>query len=168
MTEVASLLPEHVHLEFDGRYAAMLSHEPKNYALKPYSGPIVLRGVAFRSRRAEPFGEAFLRLAIERLLSGDLLGVRRAYVDCVAALRKRALPTLQLSALTRLTKGPAEYLAVRERRREHAYEALLTSGRTHWSICGPNVRARSTRPWPKWATSGGSVSSSRIGAWRRA
>src|SRR6185369_3069708 len=59
VAEVAALLPPLVKLEFDGRYAAMLSHEPKNYALKPYSGPLVLRGVAFRSSRAEPFGSVF-------------------------------------------------------------------------------------------------------------
>jgi DNA polymerase I len=33
VSDVASLLPDLVQLEFDGRYAAMLSHEPKNYAL---------------------------------------------------------------------------------------------------------------------------------------
>ena len=33
VAEVAALLPPLVQLEFDGRYAAMLSHEPKNYAL---------------------------------------------------------------------------------------------------------------------------------------
>jgi len=64
---VAHLLPPLVQLEFDGRYAAMLSHEPKNYALLDYDGRLLLRGVAFRSSRAEPFGEAFLRRAIERI-----------------------------------------------------------------------------------------------------
>jgi DNA polymerase, archaea type len=34
--EVGALLPAQVRLEFDGRYAAMLSHEPKNYALLGY------------------------------------------------------------------------------------------------------------------------------------
>ena len=33
VAEVAALLPPLVQLEFEGRYAAMLSHEPKNYAL---------------------------------------------------------------------------------------------------------------------------------------
>jgi DNA polymerase elongation subunit (family B) len=139
VAEVAALLPEHVHLEFDGRYAAMLSHEPKNYALKPYSGSIVLRGVAFRSRRAERFGETFLRRAIERLLSGDIPGVRQIYVESVLALRRRAVPTAELTALSRLTKTPAEYLALRERRRELSYEALLLSGRNDWAI-GERVR----------------------------
>ncbi|HEY6553132.1 MAG TPA: ribonuclease H-like domain-containing protein, partial [Vicinamibacteria bacterium] len=49
VTEVGALLPPLVQLEFEGRYASMLSHEPKNYALLGYDGRLVLRGVAFRS-----------------------------------------------------------------------------------------------------------------------
>src|ERR1700693_3209869 len=41
--EVASLLPPLVQLEFEGRYAAMLSHEPENYALLGYEGSLLLR-----------------------------------------------------------------------------------------------------------------------------
>ncbi|HMA91881.1 MAG TPA: DNA polymerase domain-containing protein, partial [Polyangiaceae bacterium] len=134
VSEVAALLPELVHLEFEGRYAAMLSHEPKNYALKPYQGPVLLRGVAFRSRRAEPFGEAFLGRAIDALLSGDVPGVRRAYVESVISLRARAVPTSQLTVLARLTKSPDQYLASRKQRRESVYEALVLSGRGHWEV----------------------------------
>jgi hypothetical protein len=65
VTEVAALLPPLVRLEFEGRYAAMLSHEAKNYALLGYDGRLSLKGVAFRSSRAEPFGEAFLRGVID-------------------------------------------------------------------------------------------------------
>jgi DNA polymerase, archaea type len=133
VADVASLLPPLVKLEFDGRYAAMLSHEPKNYALKPYSGPLLLRGVAFRSSRAEPFGEDFLRRAISCLLSGDLVGVREAYVSTTFALRRRTLTTFDVSARVRLTKTPAEYLATRARRRELSYEALLDNGHTDWA-----------------------------------
>jgi hypothetical protein len=39
----------------------------------------------------------------------------------------------------RLTKTPAEYLAVRESRRELPYEAMLASGQTRWSV-GDRVR----------------------------
>jgi DNA polymerase elongation subunit (family B) len=139
VAEVAALLPRLVHLEYDGRYAAMLSHEPKNYALVGYDGTLVLRGVAFRSSRAEPFGEAFLRRAIVRLLAGDLCGVREAYVETVDGLRRRLLPTRAVSARVRLTKTPAEYLETRESRRELAYDALLASGRRTWSR-GERVR----------------------------
>ena len=130
--EVAVLLPPLVQLEFEGRYAAMLSHEPKNYALLGYDGRLLLRGVAFRSSRAEPFGEAFLRRALERLLAGDVPGVREAYLATAAALRTRSLGTQAVSSRVRLTKTPEQYEVSRASRRELAYEALLASGRSGW------------------------------------
>ncbi|HVK86768.1 MAG TPA: DNA polymerase domain-containing protein [Kofleriaceae bacterium] len=144
VAEVAALLPPRVKLELEGRYAAMLSHEPKNYALLGYDGSLVLRGVAFRSSRAEPFGEAFLREALARLFVGDAAGVRQAYLATVSALRRRALSTYDVSSRVRLSKPPSEYLATREARRELAYEALLASGRTTWSV-GERVRVYRTR-----------------------
>lgn len=132
--EVAALLPPLVRLEFDGRYAAMLSHEPKNYALLGYDGALHLRGVAFRSSRSEPYGERFLREASGRLLAGDVAGTREAYRRMVAAVRARALPTADVAMRVRLTKGPAQYLATRARRRELPYEAVLTHGRSTWTL----------------------------------
>jgi len=145
VSEVAALLPPLVKLEFDGRYAAMLSHEPKNYALKYYSGKLVLRGVAFRSSRAEPFGEEFLRRAIGHLLAGDVQSVRQEYVRTVLALRRREVTTFDVSARVRLTKTPAEYRATRGMRRELTYEALLQNGRDQWAR-GERIRVyRATR-----------------------
>jgi DNA polymerase elongation subunit (family B) len=139
VSEIAALLPQHVHLEFDGRYAAMLSHEPKNYALLSHSGAVQLRGVAFRSSRLEAYGTAFLRDALGALLRGDVPAVRRAYVDAVMAVRRRALATADVTTRARLTKTPEQYLASRGQRRELTYEALLTSGRTQWRV-GDKVR----------------------------
>jgi DNA polymerase elongation subunit (family B) len=144
VAEVAKLLPGLVQLEFEGRYAAMLSHEPKNYALLAYDGALTLRGVAFRSSRAEPFGEAFLRRAVSRLLVGDVAGVRDAYLVTANALRSRALSLRDVSSRVRLTKTPERYSASRESRRELAYEALLAEGRTTWSV-GERVRVYRTR-----------------------
>jgi DNA polymerase elongation subunit (family B) len=144
VAEVAALLPALVQLEFEGRYAAMLSHEPKNYALLGYEGSLVLRGVAFRSSRAEPFGEAFLRRAIRALLTGDVSGVREAYVATLDALRRRELPAFAVSSQVRLTKSPPEYRATRETRRELAYEAMLAGGRERWSV-GDRVRVYRTK-----------------------
>ena len=144
VAEVASLLPPLVQLEFEGRYAAMLSHEPKNYALLGYDGTLLLRGVAFRSSRAEPFGESFLRHAIERLLGGDVPGVREVYLATVDALRRRELPTIKVASRVRLTKSPERYLATRESRRELPYEALLASGRDAWHV-GDKVRVYRTK-----------------------
>ncbi len=141
--EVAALLPPLVQLEFEGRYAAMLSHEPKNYALLTYDGRLLLRGVAFRSSRAEPFANDFLARAVEALLRGDVDGVRAEYVETVRKLRERAYSTFEVSSRVRLTKSPAQYLAVRDKRRELTYEALLASGRTSWST-GERVRVYRT------------------------
>ena len=144
VSEVAALLPPLVQLEFEGRYAAMLSHEPKNYALLTYDDTLILRGVAFRSSRAEPYGEAFLRRAVRRVLEGDVSGVRAAYLETVAALRHRELATYEVSSRVRLTKTREQYLEVRETRRELTYEAMLASGRKSWSL-GDRVRVYRTR-----------------------
>ena len=143
VAEVAALMPPLVQLELEGRYAAMLSHEPKNYALLGYDGSLLLRGVAFRSSRAEPFGESFLRHALHRLLVGDVPGVRAIYLATVDALRRREIPTLKVAARVRLTKTPARYLETRESRRELPYEAMLASGRPRWHV-GDKIRVYRT------------------------
>ena len=148
VAEVDALLPSLVRLEFDGRYAAMLSHEPKNYALLTYDSKLLLRGVAFRSSRAEPFGEKFLRQAVELLLTGDVAGVRDVYLGTLLSLRGRGFSTYEVSSKVRLTKSPAQYAGTRETRRELSYEAMLASGRVTWSI-GDRVRV--------YRASGGSV-----------
>src|SRR5947209_3773596 len=122
----------------------MLSHEPKNYALLTYDGALLLRGVAFRSSRAEPFGEAFLRRALDRLLAGDVAGVRETYLETLAALRRRELPAFDVSSAVRMTKTPEQYRALRDTRRELSYEAMLASGRTHW-FPGDRVRVYRTQ-----------------------
>ncbi|MEO7085454.1 MAG: DNA polymerase domain-containing protein [Gemmatimonadaceae bacterium] len=139
VAEVAALLPPLVQLELEGRYEAMLSHEPKNYALLNYDDSLILRGVAFRSSRAEPFGEAFLRQAIRRLMADDVAGVRDVYVQTLDALRRREFPTRDVSSRVRLTKSPERYAESRDMRRELPYEAMLASGRAEWSV-GDRVR----------------------------
>ncbi|MEO7455631.1 MAG: ribonuclease H-like domain-containing protein [Gemmatimonadaceae bacterium] len=139
VAEVAALLPSLVNLEFDGRYAAMLSHEPKNYALLGYDGSLLLRGVAFRSSRSEPFGDAFLRRVVALALVGDVSAIRDRYLATITALRTRAVPTYDVSSRVRLTKSPAEYEETRGKRRELSYEAMLASGNTAWSV-GDRVR----------------------------
>jgi DNA polymerase elongation subunit (family B) len=139
VAEVATLLPPLVQLELEGRYAAMLSHEPKNYALLDYDGSLTLRGVAFRSSRSEPYGDVFLRRALSRLLVGDVVGVRDAYLATIGALRTRAVPTHDVSSKVRLTKSPEAYEESRAKRRELPYEALIAAGRSRWRV-GDRIR----------------------------
>jgi DNA polymerase elongation subunit (family B) len=144
VAEVAALLPRLVQLEFEGRYASMLSHEPKNYALLGYDGTLDLTGVAFRSSRMEPFAAAFLEQAIGRLLSDDIPGVRDAYLTTVDRLRSRDYMAYDVSSRVRLTKTPDEYAATRESRKELSYEAMLASGRANWRV-GERVRVYRVR-----------------------
>ena len=136
---VAAELPDGIRLEYEGRYAAMFSHEVKNYALLGYNGELTMRGVALRSSRSEPFGETFLRRAMRCTLLGDIAGVRHAFLDTLAELRERRLPASELAARVRLTKSAEAYLATRSSHVEPHYEALLSSGRTAWA---PGERVR--------------------------
>jgi DNA polymerase elongation subunit (family B) len=117
----------------------MFSHEVKNYALLTYDGEVVLRGVALRSSRNEPFGERFLREALRRTMIGDVAGLAAVFRETAGAIRARALPTAAVATRARVTKTPEEYLAARSGHREAAYEALLAAGRSDWS---PGERVR--------------------------
>jgi len=139
VAEVAAELPYGIRLEYEGRYQAMLSHEVKNYALLTYDGQLIVRGVALRSSRSEPFGERFLLDALRCTLTGDIAGLQRIYYETVAALRERRLTALDVATQARLSKTPEEYQASRVRMREAPYEALLAAGRTHWQR-GERVR----------------------------
>jgi DNA polymerase elongation subunit (family B) len=139
---VAARLPAGIRLEYEGRYRAMLSYEVKNYALLTYGGELVVRGVALRSSRAEPFGTRFLREALASALRNDAAGVLAAFTRATAALRARDLPTRDVTTRVRITKTPTEYLRTRASHREAPYEALLGAGRTQWT---PGERVRHYR-----------------------
>jgi DNA polymerase, archaea type len=117
----------------------MLSHEVKNYALLTYNGQLIVHGVALRSSRAEPFGERFLRQALFCTMTGDVAGVRNAYLETADALRRRLFPASDVAARVRLSKSPEAYQGTRAGHAEQAYEALLAAGRTKWTS-GERVR----------------------------
>ncbi len=134
VAEVAALLPPLVRLEFEGRYAAMLSHEPKNYALLAYDDKLMLRGVAFRSSRAEPFGEVVsARARWPACCATTCLACGAVYVETVDALRAALAPDGSGDGRVRLTKTPAAVSRDPGARRELSYEAMLPAGGTQWS-----------------------------------
>lgn len=142
VSEVAADLPPGIRLEYEGRFRAMLSHEVKNYALLTYDDQLIVRGVAMRSSRSEPYGERFLRQALSATLVGDIAALQRAFRATVFAVANRQLPAADLATRVRLSKTPEAYLAKRNSQREAAYEALLAAGRRHWS---PGERVRCYR-----------------------
>ncbi|HKF93523.1 MAG TPA: DNA polymerase, partial [Gammaproteobacteria bacterium] len=94
---------------------------------------------ALRSSRSEPFGERFLREALHCTLVGNVVGVHRAFLEVVDALRNRRLTAMDVALQARLSKTPEEYAISRKRAREAAYEALLTAGEAKWQV-GKRVR----------------------------
>jgi DNA polymerase, archaea type len=139
VVEIGAELPAGIRLEYEGRYRAMFSHEVKNYALLTYDGQLIVRGVALRSSRAEPFGERFLRQALFCTMTGDVVGARNAFLETVGALRQRKFPASDVAARVRLSKSPERYRDTRTGHVEQAYEALLAANRTKWT---PGERVR--------------------------
>jgi DNA polymerase I len=139
VADIGAALPAGIRLEYEGRYRSMLSHEVKNYGLLTYDGQLIVHGVALRSSRAEPFGERFLWQALLCTLTGDVVGVRNAYLETVDALRQRLFTASDVAARVRLSKSPEVYQAARAAHTEQAYEALLLAGRTRWT---PGERVR--------------------------
>jgi DNA polymerase, archaea type len=127
---VGAELPAGITLELEGRYAAMYSHQRKNYALLGFDGRLTLRGVAFRSRRSEPLVERFLHEGLTLLMRGDAAALRDLLELTCAALRNGQLTPADVAVTARLRKTPAEYAAAGQR--EGVYEALRNAGQTDW------------------------------------
>jgi DNA polymerase, archaea type len=139
VADIGAALPAGIRLEYEGRYRAMFSHEVKNYALMTYNGQLIVHGVALRSSRAEPFGERFLRQVLSSTMTGDVVGVREAFLETAEALRQRLFPASDVAARVRLSKSPEAYQTTRAGHTEQAYEALLAASRTKW-VPGERVR----------------------------
>jgi DNA polymerase elongation subunit (family B) len=137
--EIGATLPAGIRLEYEARYAVMISHAIKNYALLSYEGEMVVRGAAMRSSRSEPYGERFLRQAFLHAMQGNIPEIERCYRETQKALRRRMLPASDVATRMRLSKDARTYLATRAKHAGAQYEALLAAGRTNWHA-GERVR----------------------------
>jgi DNA polymerase, archaea type len=148
--EIGATLPAGIWLEYESRYAAMVSHAIKNYALLSYTGELLVRGAAMRSSRSEPFGVRFLLQAFRCAMQDDIEGIVQCYRDTQDALRQRQLPASDVATRMRLSKDSKTYLTKRAKHTEAQYEALLAAGRKQWRA-GERVRFyRSMQGVPVW------------------
>jgi DNA polymerase elongation subunit (family B) len=148
--EIGTTLPAGIRLEYESRYAAMVSHAIKNYALLSYNGVLLVRGAAMRSSRSEPFGVRFLLQAFRFAMQGDIEGIVQCYLDTQESLRRRLLPASDVATRMRLSKDSTTYLASRAKHTEAQYEALLAAGRKQWRA-GERVRFyRAPQGVPVW------------------
>ena len=128
--QVDALLPSGVSLDFDGRWAAMLSHETKNYALLGYDRTLELKGAAFTSSRGERYGQAFLEEALRCLLEGTVAAIPQVYREVVERLEAGDYTNAEVSSRVKVNKTQDEYQLTRNTRQEAVYEALMRSGQT--------------------------------------
>jgi len=148
--EIGTTLPAGIRLEYESRYAAMVSHAIKNYALLSHNGELLVRGAAMRSSRSEPFGVRFLLQAFRCAMEDDIAGIARYYQETQEALRRRLLPASDVATRMRLSKDSKTYLASRVKHTEAQYEALLAAGRKQWRA-GERVRFyRAPQGVPVW------------------
>ncbi|WP_034334636.1 DNA polymerase domain-containing protein [Deinococcus misasensis] len=133
VSSISETLPEMIHLDFEGWYPAMFSHQVKNYALLTAKEELVLKGASLHSVRSEAYGFHFLQQALRAVLQEDVLSVHQAYMDTIEQLRARKIKTRDVAMRVRLTKSAKEYLHKRHERKESPYEAMLASGRESWS-----------------------------------
>jgi DNA polymerase, archaea type len=148
--EIGVTLPAGIRLEYESRYAAMVSHAIKNYALLSYNEELLVRGAAMRSSRSEPFGVRFLLQAFRCAMQDDIAGIVQSYQETQNALRQRLLPVSDVATRMRLSKDSKTYLAKRAKHTEAQYEALLAAGRKQWRA-GERVRFyRASQGVPVW------------------
>jgi len=130
-------LPSGVRLEFPGHYEALYARAPHSAVMLGYDGAVTLVGSTFRPGRLERFGEAFIRHAARLLLTGDIVGVRRMFLDTVHQVRTAQLALEDLSVQVTLHKSPPQYR--RGGTHEEPYEVLLAAGVRFWRV-GQRIR----------------------------
>jgi DNA polymerase, archaea type len=130
-------LPSGVRLEFPGHYQALFARAPRNSIMLGYDGTVTLVGASFRPGRLERFGEDFLRRAAPPALTGDVVALRRLFLETVHLLRTLQVPLEELCVQVTLHKSPAQYR--RGGTHEEPYEVLLAAGVRAWRV-GQRIR----------------------------
>lgn len=128
------VLPAGIEVEFDERFAAMLSYKAKNYALLGLDGSLRLKGAALKSRGMEPYLREYLLRAIGHILRDEPAAVPALRAEFEAAIRARAWPIERLAKTESLQDNPANYqkkIAASSRNRSAAFELALASGRDY-------------------------------------
>lgn len=128
------ILPPGIEVEFDDRYAAMLSYKAKNYALLGLDGTLKLKGAALKSRGMEPYLREYLLRAVGHILRGEPAATHALRAEFEAAIRSRAWPIERLAKTEALQDSPAAYakkIAASSRNRSAAFELALASGRDY-------------------------------------
>jgi DNA polymerase, archaea type len=158
----AAYLPDGVQLTFPDHYRAVYARAPGSFILLGQDASVTFIGSAFRPGRLERFGETFMHRAAPLALTGDVVGLRRLFLDTVHRLRRAELPLEDLCVQVTLHKSPPQYK--RGGTHEEPYEVLLAAGVRSWRI-GQRIRYfRGRGAEPRLLREGGGMSSAEADA----
>jgi DNA polymerase elongation subunit (family B) len=132
LARIAEPLPAGIHLELDGRYAAMFSYKLKTYALLDAQGRVSLRGSGFRSRGLEPFQRQLIEEIVGLLLAdrgAEVQGVVDRWMAGFAARRVPARAFARTETLHETLEAYQAAVAAGARSPSAAYELAKGSGR---------------------------------------
>ncbi|MBV9545042.1 MAG: ribonuclease H-like domain-containing protein [Chloroflexi bacterium] len=135
--EATSYLPDGVRLTFSTTYRAAYARAPRTTILLGEDDSVTMMGAAFRPGRLERFGETFMHRAAPLALTGDVVGLRRVFLETVHHLRTAQLPLDELCVQVTLHKSPSQYR--RGGTHEEPYEVLLAAGVRSWRV-GQRIR----------------------------
>ncbi|MBI4245602.1 MAG: DNA polymerase II, partial [Candidatus Rokubacteria bacterium] len=129
---IGEALPVGIHLELDGRYAAMLSYKLKTYALLDERGRVSLKGSGFRSRGLEPFQRQLIEEIVRLLLAGRAADVKAVVERWLADFAARRVLPRVFARTETLSETLAVYrqrVEARARNASAAYEQATAAGR---------------------------------------
>ena len=134
LEQVASIMPEGIRLEIDGRYAAMFSYKMKNYVLMDQSGKMTIRGSGLRSRGLERFQRRFMEEMFHLLLHDRRGEIAKLHDDYRGRLARHEIGIANLMKTETLQDSLDTYRSkIGENRRNlaAAYELALNAERPY-------------------------------------
>lgn len=108
LAKMASVIPNGIELEFDGRYEAMFCYKAKNYVL--YDGQkMIIRGSALRSRGIEPYLKKLSDHMMHFLVGASAESPVKEIETLREEIRMARMPIRQLAKTEVISQNPDAY-----------------------------------------------------------
>jgi len=121
-------LPEGINLSFSGRFSQMMSYKKKNYALLTYDNRLIIKGSSLISRSIEKYARNFIKFCIESIITNNLDGIPKVYMNLRADIINHAISIQDLSKRETLRDAYSVYTSAVEsgkRTKSAAYELAI-------------------------------------------
>jgi DNA polymerase, archaea type len=131
---IATVLPEGIKLEIDGRYPAMFSYKMKNYVLIDDGGELTIRGSGLKSRGLERFQRRFMEEMFRLMLADRRPEIPGLLADSKRRIAAHQMPIRELMKTDTLQDSLEVYrqkISGKRRNVAAAYELALKASRPY-------------------------------------